>query len=207
MKWLVLLLAFVVSSAVSAAEKEREDTVYGLGREQLANTVGCLARNTAWLVEVPQVLAAEGDRAAVQSALERVNARLPDSLRDAPDAIKTEAEALSANPPASIARYNGLRMEICAQRFGIPLNRRMVARCYEVISFMNAMRVRFGESQSPEAFADIWVPVIARSPEDLARLKPAMIELFGAGPLPPVKEFGLYLTCVNSTDEAQSAVP
>jgi hypothetical protein len=194
-------LVFLMTSTVSAAVEEPGDTINGLGRVEIANTVGCLARNASWLAYVPQVIAAKGDRAALLGALEQVNTGLPAALQDTSEALQAEADALHADPPVSLARYSGLRMERCADRFQIPLNRAMAGRCYEVVSFMNAMRLSHGKAQTPEAFADTWVPMIARSEQDLERLRPAIIQQFGSGSMPFTKELGLYLACATKKAE------
>ncbi|SFL15057.1 hypothetical protein [Lysobacter sp. cf310] len=196
MKAMAALLGILVATSAWAAEGDKEETVNGLGRTHLADTAICLGQATSALSNALLVIGKDRpDLATVLSKAEATNARFPERFRDTPEALKAEVEALYANPPKSLARHGAQRMQQCVQAHAIPLNPPMVGRCYEVVSFLNAMRASLGKTQTPEAFADLWAPQIARSPEDLAQLHPAVIEQFGGGPMPAREEFILYLRC------------
>lgn len=196
MKAMGAVLAILIATTAFAAEGEQEETVNGLNRTHLSDTAICLGRATSSLSNTLLLIGKDRpDLATALSKAEATNARFPERFRDPPDVVKAEVEALYANPPKSPSGYGAQRMQQCVQAHAIPLNPPMVGRCYEVVSFLNAMRASFGKHQTPEAFADTWAPQIARSPEDLAQLRPAVIEQFGSGPMPAREEFILYLRC------------
>lgn len=203
MKAMGAVLAILIATTAFAAEGQ-EETVNGLNRTHLSDAALCLGQATYSLGNALLVVGKDRpDLATVLSKAEAINARLPERLRDPPDVVKAEVEALYANPPKSPSGYGAQRMQQCVQAHAIPLNPPMVGRCYEVVSFLNAMRASFGKHQTPEAFADTWAPQIARSPEDLAQLRPAVIEQFGDGSMPAREEFILYLRCAMPKKAAQ----
>lgn len=196
MKAMTAMLAALIATTAWAAEGGKEESINGLSRTHLADTAICLGRATSSLGNVLLVIGSrKPELGVVLSKAEAANARLPEKFRDTPEQVKADVEAFYANPPKSLAAYGGQRMQQCVQRRAIPLNPPMVGRCYEVVSFLNAMRATLGKTQTPEAFAELWAPQVARSPEDLAQLRPAVIEQFGAGAVPAREEFILYLRC------------
>ena len=196
MKATWVVLAACMAATAFAAEGGKEESINGLSRTHLADTAVCLGQSTGSVGNAMLVIGNEKtDLGTLLSKAEATNARLPERFRDTPEAVKADIEDLYAHPPKSLAAYGGRRMEQCVQRHAIPLNPPMVGRCYEVVSFLNAMRLTLGKAQSPEAFADRWAPHVARSQKDLEQLRPAVIEQFGAGAIPAREEFILYLRC------------
>lgn len=203
MKAVASVVLGVLALAVFSAHSAQEQTINGLNRHHLADAVVCLGRTTSFIGHALLAIGEEKPEPGglLKRALE-ANARLPEQFRETPEAVEANLKELLDTQSTSLASYGGQHMRQCVLRQGIPLNPTMSARCYEVISFLNAMRATLGKQQTPEAFADTWVPQIARSPEDAKQLRPAVIEQFGTGALPPREELILYLRCAMPKSDA-----
>ncbi|RDZ26792.1 hypothetical protein [Lysobacter silvisoli] len=196
MKAIVVWAAGLVAATAFAAEGDQERTVNGLNRTHLADTAVCLGRSTMFVGY--SILAGgdkDGDRAGLKEKALAANAALPERLRDPPETVRADVEALYANPPTSLPGLGARRMEQCVQRQAIPLEPSRVGRCYELVGFLNAMRATMGKNQTAESFAELWGKQIARSPQELEKLRPLLIEQYGKGAMAPREELIAYLGC------------
>jgi hypothetical protein len=97
-------------------------------------------------------------------------------------------------------------MASCARKAEIPLEGALLARCYSLVSFVNAARAAGLGGDSAQAFAATWAPELARVPVELPVLRAALAKEYQKGPATPVRELGDYLLCATDPGLATSSL-